>query len=263
MWGHANSTSSIALPISSGFSTIVVSTKSASTQTTVGYSLKNGTATSAVSSPTASGSLCGEYGNFTLTWDDTPSFHPTKNDSFIAPPVLNPYHHLFYANGYAYVAPGFEPYPPASAPNVVMFFPSTSPLPNEPLAGDVLPGEIGAGPRAPVNAYWFDVYSTFLGCDDEGPTDCTIQATGYRYDAATGKEVIAAQENSTIPTCPGFKDCHLTPVTFSDQFRNLSGIQFEAFINGTGPRIFMMDSLAMGWVNNTCSAGILRIGNRK
>jgi hypothetical protein len=144
-----------------------------------------------------------------------------------------------------------------------MFFPGPALLPNEPFAGDVLPGEIGAGPRASVNAYWFDAYSAFFGCDDDGPTDCVMQISGYQYDASTDKEVLAAQENATIPTCPGFKNCHLTPVSFSDQFRNLSGIQFEAFINGTGPKIFMMDSLAMGWVNNTCSAGILRIGNRK
>ena len=90
-----------------------------------------------------------------------------------------------------------------------------------------------------------------------------MQISGYQYDASTDKEVLEAQENATIPTWHGFKNCHLTLVTFLSHFRNLSGIQFDAFINGTGPQVFMMDILAMGWVNSTCSAGILRIRNRK
>jgi hypothetical protein len=144
-----------------------------------------------------------------------------------------------------------------------MFFPGPTLLPSEPFAGNVLPGEIGAGSCASVNAYWFNAYSAFFGCDDDGPTDCVMQISGYQYDASTDKEVLEAQENATIPTCYGFKNCHLTLVTFLGHFRNLSGIQFDAFINGTGPQVFMMDSVAMGWVNSTCSAGILRIRNRK
>lgn len=144
-----------------------------------------------------------------------------------------------------------------------MFFPGSTLLPNESFAGNLLPGEIGAESRASVNASWLNTYSAFFRCDDDGPTDCIMQIPGYQYDPSTDEEVLKAQENATIPTCHGFKNCHLTLVTFSGQFRNLSGIQFEAFINGTGPQVFMMDILAMGRVNNTCSAGILRIRNRK
>ncbi|XTI88053.1 hypothetical protein V2W45_1520482 [Cenococcum geophilum] len=178
------------------------------------------------------------------SWDDTPTSAPTNTTTFAAPPIFNPYHHLFFANGYV-------TFSPTSALNVAMFFPGPTLLSSEPFAGNVLPGEIGAGPCASVNAYWFNAYSAFFGCDD-GPADCVMQIS-----------VLEAQENAMIPTCHGFKNCHLTPVTFSGHSRNLSGIQFDAFINGTGPQVFMMDSLAMGWVNNTCSVGILRIRNRK
>lgn len=54
-------------------------------------------------------------------------------------------------------------------------------LSSEPFAGNVLPGEIGAGPCASVNAYWFNAYSAFFGCDD-GPADCVMQISGYQYD---------------------------------------------------------------------------------
>ncbi|KAF2807682.1 uncharacterized protein BDZ99DRAFT_420119 [Mytilinidion resinicola] len=207
---------------------------------------------------------CGEYGNFTMTWDDVPGFIPIENNTFLAPPVVNAYHHLFSASGYAYVPPGYEPYPPASAPNVAMFFPITGLMPNLPFVDSVRPGEIGAGPRASVNSYWFHAYNAFFGCDNPGPLDCTMRISGYQYDAAVEQEVLVTQQNTTIPACFGFKDCVLTQVDFSDQFRNLSGIQFEAFlINDILPSVFMVDSLAMGWYNNSCSSGILRMGSRK
>lgn len=110
----------------------------------------------------------------------------------------------------------------------------------------------GLEPCASVNAYWFNTYSAFFGCDDDGPTDCIMQISGYQYDASTDKEVLEAQENATIPTWHGFKNCHLTLVTFLSHFRNLSGIQFDAFINGTGPQVFMMDSWR--WVGSTARA---------
>jgi hypothetical protein len=196
-------------------------------------------------------------------WDDIPGFIPKAINKLLTLPVVNVYHNLFSSSGYAYVPPGWEPYPPASAPNVAMFFPITGLLPSLPFAGKVLPGEIGAGPRASVNSYWFHAYSAFFGCDNRGPTACIMRISGYQYDAAMKREMLVAQDNATIPACPGFKNCQLTQVNFSNQFRNLSGIRFEAFVNNAGPKIFMLDSLTMGWYNNSCSSGILRIGHRK
>ena len=51
-------------------------------------------------------------------------------------------------------------------------------------------------------------------------------------------------------------------VNFDVQFTGLSGIQFNAFTSNLGiPQIFFMDELQLEWWNNTCSAGIMRIGH--
>lgn len=206
---------------------------------------------------------CGESGNFTLSFDDT-SAGPDDNGVLPVNGMTNPYHHLFYANGYTYVPDKWEPYPAASQPNVAMFLPiGASLLPNTPFAGTLLPGELGAGPRASVNAYWFNAYSGFFGCALNGITPCTLRISGYRYDTTLKQEVVAAEQNVTIPACYGYIKCRLTEVVFGERFRALSGIQFNAYTYNLGiPQIFMMDSLNMEWYNNTCAAGILRIGHR-
>ncbi|KAF2195390.1 hypothetical protein K469DRAFT_698981 [Zopfia rhizophila CBS 207.26] len=94
---------------------------------------------------------CGEYGNFTLTFDDSASGQP-KDGTLAVNGMANPYHHLLYTNGYAYVPDAWEPYPAISQPNVAMFLPIGRLLPNTPFAGTLLPGEIGARHRASVDA---------------------------------------------------------------------------------------------------------------
>lgn len=177
--------------------------------------------------------------------------------------MRNPYHHLFYANGFAYVPDKWEPYTSISQPNVAIFLPvGSSLLPNSAFAGTLLAGELGAGPRASVNAYWFNARSGFFGCALNGITACTLRISGYQYDSAAGREVLVAEQNVTIPPCWGYINCRLTQITFNDQFQALSGIQFNAFTYNLGiPQIFMMDDLQMDWYNNSCSAGILRIGH--
>ncbi|KAL5433835.1 hypothetical protein PMIN06_011565 [Paraphaeosphaeria minitans] len=205
---------------------------------------------------------CGESGNFTLTFDDSTV---SGGDSDILPVsgMRNPYHHLFYANGFAYLADKWEPYAARSQPNVAIFLPvGSSLLPNSPFAGTLLPGEFGAGPRASVNAYWFNARSGYFGCALNGITPCTLRVSGYRYDEGVRGEVLVAEQNVTIPPCWGYINCQLSQVTFNEQFQGLSGIQFNAFTYKLGiPQIFMMDDLTMDWYNNSCSAGILRIGH--
>ncbi|KAF2676362.1 hypothetical protein K458DRAFT_259659, partial [Lentithecium fluviatile CBS 122367] len=206
--------------------------------------------------------LCGEYGNFTLNFDDSTV---SEGDGDILPVagMQNPYHHLFYANGFTYVPDKWEPYPAISQPNVAMFLPiGSSLLPNSPFAGTLLPGEFGAGPRASIDAYWFNAHSGYFGCALNGITPCTLRISGYRYDATLEQEVLAAEQSVTIPPCWGYINCQLTQVVFDAQFTRLSGIQFNAFTYNLGiPQIFMMDDLQLEWWNNTCSAGILRIGH--
>lgn len=207
-------------------------------------------------------SSCGESGNFTLSFDDSTV---SGGDSAIlaVSGMANPYHHLFYANGFAYVPDKWEPYAARSQPNVAMFLPiGSSLLPNSPFAGTLLPGEFGAGPRASVNAYWFNARWGYFGCALNGITSCTVRISGYRYDVGVGGEVLVAEQNVTIAPCWGYINCQLSQVVFDEQFQGLSGIQFSAFTSGLGiAQIFFMDDLRMEWYNQSCSAGILRIGH--
>ncbi|KAH8725557.1 hypothetical protein GQ44DRAFT_707275 [Phaeosphaeriaceae sp. PMI808] len=206
---------------------------------------------------------CGESGNFTLNFDDTTS-GPADEQSVSVNGFKNPYHHLFYANGYTDVPDKWEPYPAISQPNVAMYLPLTGRLgPSQPFAGLLLPGELGAGPRASSNAYWFNAYSGYFGCALNGITPCTLRISGYRYDATMKEEVLVAEQNATLPACWGYIGCRLNQVVFNEGFRGLSGIQINAFTGGLGiPQAHMMDDLVMGWYNNSCSAGIMRIGHR-
>jgi hypothetical protein len=208
-------------------------------------------------------SSCGESGNFTLGFDDT-VVRGDNTSLLVANGMNNPYHHMFYANGYTHVPDMWEPYPSISQPNVAMFLPLIGRLlPNNPFAGTLLPGEIGAGPRASVNAYWFNAYAGYFGCALNGLEPCTLRISGYRYDATLQQEVLVAEQNATLPACWGYINCRLTQVFFNEQFQALSGIQFNAYTYALGiPQVHMMDDLQLEWYNNTCSAGILRIGNR-
>lgn len=211
--------------------------------------------------PAAEPTDCGEYGNFTLSFDDT-TVGTNASELLEVNGMKNPYHHLFYANGFTYVPDKWEPYPAISQPNVAMFLPLAGRLlPNTAFAGTLLPGEIGAGPRASVSAYWFNAYSGFFGCALNGLAPCILRISGYRYDEALKQEVLVAEQNATLPACLGYVNCQLTQIFFNEQFIALSGIQFSAFTYDLGiPQVHMMDDLQMEWWNNTCSAGILRIG---
>jgi hypothetical protein len=208
-------------------------------------------------------SSCGESGSFTLNFDDT-VVGSDGDQILVVNGLANPYHHLFYANGYTYVPDKWEPYPAVSQPNIAMFLPLTGRLlPNQPFTGSLLPGELGAGPRASVSAYWFNAYSGYFGCALSGVSWCVLRISGYRYDAALEAEVLVAEQNATLPACWAYRNCRLTQVVFDEQFQALSGIQFNAYTSGLGiPQVHMMDDLHMAWYNDSCSAGIQRIGHR-
>ncbi|KAL1656177.1 hypothetical protein SLS61_001249 [Didymella pomorum] len=212
--------------------------------------------------PPAEPTDCGESGNFTLSFDDA-TVGPNEENLLVVNGMKNPYHHLFYANGYTYVPDKWEPFPAVSQPNIAMFLPLPGRLlPNTAFAGTLLPGELGAGPRASVPAYWFNAYSGYFGCALNGLIPCTLRISGYRYDAVLKQEVLVAEQNATLPACWAYVNCRLTQVFYNDHFRALSGIQFNAYTYNVGtPQVHMMDDLQMEWYNNTCSAGILRIGS--
>ncbi|KAF2012127.1 hypothetical protein BU24DRAFT_495201 [Aaosphaeria arxii CBS 175.79] len=206
--------------------------------------------------------LCGEYGNFTLNFDDT-TVRRGDNNTIVATGMINPYHHLFYSNGLTYIPDKWGAYRAVSQPNIAMFLPLNGKLlPDNAAAGTLLEGEIGAGPRASVNAYWFNARSGYFGCSLSGISPCALRISGYRFDPILQREVKVAEQNVTIPACWGFVGCQLTRVFFSDRFRGLSGIQFKAYTYNLGiPQVYMLDDLAMEWYNNSCAAGVMRLGN--
>lgn len=128
-------------------------------------------------------------------------------------------------------------------------------------AGLERPGEIGTGVRSSVSAFWFNVYSAYLGCDNEGPSSCIMQISAYIWQASSESEILAYQQNVMLPSCPGFNDCKLEKVNFATSMTGLSGIRIQAFVGGQ-QKMWFMDNLAMGWYNNTCSAGLLRQSTR-
>ncbi|KAF2259450.1 hypothetical protein CC78DRAFT_475391 [Lojkania enalia] len=201
---------------------------------------------------------------FNITFDDATFVVQNRSTALPLSPLTNPYHHMFFANGFVYMPDSWEPYPSISQPNVAMVLPFGAPLLKSiPFAGSLLPGEFGAGPRAAVSAYWFNAHSGYFGCALNGITPCTLRISGYRYDPVGKKEVLAAEQTVSIPACPLYIGCKLMRVDFNEGFTGLSGIQFNAYTGVLNvPQVFMMDSLGMEWWNNTCEAGILRIGHR-
>lgn len=126
-----------------------------------------------------------------------------------------------------------------------------------PYGSLVKPGEFGDGPRDSMSAYWFDAYSAWLGCDDEGPEPCTMVMKAYTWSPYAKAEILSYSQNVTMPPCPGFKNCHLRQVSFPASFRSLSGLQIQAFV-GKEERMFFMDDLALHWSNSSCAAGLQR-----
>lgn len=81
-------------------------------------------------------------------------------------------------------------------------------------------------------------------------------------ERTAGGQVVA------IPTCPGLENCTLQYVQFDLYFQNISGIQFDMTIPKLNGRSlqnqdFLMDNLQLGWANNSCEAGLLRLSARK
>jgi len=210
---------------------------------------------------------CGESGNFSLTWDDLPSFHATNPDAGNFPYISNPYHHFFLANGFVYYGPSMiaaDAWNPSSQPYMAVFVPENSNLTtSNPYAGTPKPGEITAGPRMNMPIFYFDAFSANLGCDDQGPEDCEMTITGYKFDNATRGEVVAATHRTSIPVCPAYATCDLKLIELDGTFRGLSGIQFEGTANKLGNRTFAVDNLALGWSDKSCQAGLARLRQKK
>ncbi|MCJ1226207.1 hypothetical protein MMC12_002856 [Toensbergia leucococca] len=215
--------------------------------------LNTSTATRSSTAASATPKFCGDSGKFTINFDDLPHFGeaPTANDY---PPIFNPYHHLYFSQGFSYVPPPSDPFPPISPPQLGIYVVGRGSDASDDDGGAELIGELGAGPRASESEYWIDAYSAYLGCDNIGPANCIMTINGYNNYSDTRN----VTQTVTLPPCPGLVNCTLSLVTFADSFRNLTGLQLIATVGGR-PISWYVDDLQLGWSNNTCAAGLHRI----
>ncbi|THY71605.1 hypothetical protein D6C86_04630 [Aureobasidium pullulans] len=217
------------------------------------------TSISAMPTPT----VCGEHGEFTLTWEDEPTFLPTEpiTDSSDAPPVFNPYHHMYFSDGFVYAPPPSVPFEAASSPRLVMFVANETGDNDNHSEGGQLSGEIGAGTRRSSNAFWFNAHSAYLGCENHSAHQCVLKITGLVYQSETKSEVAAFHQTVKLLPCYLPDNCHLTQIDFSESMKGMSGLRIQASVNEE-PVSWFMDNLALGWSNNTCAAGLLRARSR-
>jgi hypothetical protein len=177
---------------------------------------------------------------------------------------------MFFASGFNYYAPDYsvtdpQPYDPISGPNVAIFRvdPTTTILDRDELDElEMLPGLIGAGPRAHDPTYWFNAYGAELGCDNGGSAPCNMTISGYswNYDARMEQKVVT--QYAAIPPCNQLEDCVLEHIALFG-FDNLSSIRFEAVVDGATLKSWVIDNLSMGWVDNSCAAGLKRLTIKK
>ncbi|KAA6414004.1 MAG: hypothetical protein FRX48_02366 [Lasallia pustulata] len=210
---------------------------------------------SATTSAAAATSSCpGQFGHFTITFDDLPTFGAGPNNTDY-PPLFSPYHDLFWSQGFAYAPPPSDPFLPISSPQLAIFIVNASA--NVHSIDSSGGGGFSAGLNIAESAFWVDAYGAYLGCNDGGPVECIVNILGYVYSSATDNPDPSFRQTVTLPPCPGLVNCTLTPVTFTDDFRSLTGLEFIATIGGT-PVTWFMDDLQLGWSNNTCAAGLRR-----
>ncbi|ODH46095.1 hypothetical protein GX48_07815 [Paracoccidioides brasiliensis] len=219
--------------------------------------------TKTITTPSSVPTKCGELGEFTMDFDDLPRFSPADNNTAPFPPIFNPYYHLFFSDGWAYGPPPTEPYPPISNPHIGIYVPSAGEDNHgSPYAGLLAGGQFGAGPRSSINTFWFDAYSTYFGCDNGSTNNsCAVTVSAVRYSTVTRTEEDAGTRTFTLPPCPGYENCALSPLDFGDSFSGISGLQFSAFV-GDKPVIWFIDNIKMNWYNNSCTAGLERLRSR-
>ncbi|OAP58937.1 hypothetical protein AYL99_06234 [Fonsecaea erecta] len=216
--------------------------------------------------PAATPSACGQTGPFQIGFDDLPVFSTTDNNTADFPPIFNPYEHFFWGNGWTYVPPPTEPFPPQSGNRLAQFIPSlNNTVDGSPDAGSIPPSSFGAGPRNYDNNYWFSASSAYVGCDNGSRNlsqICDFVATAYQWDNITQTEVVVATQHFRIPPCPDFTKCQLTEIDFNYLFYKMSTLSFYANVQGQVSQ-FWIDSIDMNWYNNTCAAGLARLQSRK
>jgi hypothetical protein len=110
-----------------------------------------------------------------------------------------------------------------------------------------------------LGCFSFNVYGMSLGCPSTD-ADCDWYFTGLRYNAATQTDDVIVEQFASTTSCPSQTNCPLVPVGLDILFTNLTQIQITGLINGAPMDIWWMDDLELGWTDNSCDAGLCRIG---
>src|SRR5580700_8504298 len=162
-------------------------------------------------------------------------------------PIPNPYHKLFFSNGFVIEPPPTDPYLPASSPLLTGFF-----FDSDISTPENSTGEVTNDRTALLGCFNFNALGASLGCDSKGP-DCDWQFTGLRYNFTSGKEDLVVTQILTTSSCPDLSNCNLILVELGSEFQNLTTLQINVTVAGA-PKIWWMDDLKLGWYDNSCSA---------
>ncbi|OCT47397.1 hypothetical protein CLCR_03444 [Cladophialophora carrionii] len=243
-----------------GIGTITHASTSTGTAATGSVTIQTSVPSSSNPPPAPTAAGCGEVGPFQIGFDDL--IPNTSNASFLGTPMIqNPYNFLAWGDGWGYVPPPSDPFPPQSGDRLAQWDPSlNNTVMGSPNAGSIPPGSIGAWARNSKH-YWFSADSAFVGCDNGSRNlsqVCDFVATAYHWDNNTQSEVVVATQHFHIPPCPDLVNCQLTMVNFNYLFYKLSTLQFYANVQGQLSK-FWVDSINMNWYDNSCEAGLARI----
>jgi hypothetical protein len=195
---------------------------------------------SSVGSSSSPSESCTEanQGRVEVNFDDLPIVSADENSTQYAP-FKNPYHNLFWSEGFSYVPLPKDPYLPVSPPHLGVFIVDGSAnLHSENFTGRVpsdnqVNGGFGAGPNFKDSAFWFNAYTASIGCNDTGPEPCDVRVSGFQYDENRDESHVRFRENYTITACTQPYGCKLREIGFGIHFRNLTSLQIVAYKKGT------------------------------
>ncbi|RDW73677.1 hypothetical protein BP5796_07119 [Coleophoma crateriformis] len=223
--------------------------------------------TSVSSSPSASPTICGEQGDFTLTFDDTPILaidNSTDPNAVEGAPVFNPYHQFIFSDGFTVIPPPTDPFFPKSGKQLLEFIPNLNINGTNPRAGpntDELgySGGISDGDHGITGCFTFNFYGAALGCESTG-SGCDFTFSGYQLNSNHTDVIPVAVQDHVIPACTALNGCPLTPVVVDSTFQNLTTLRINVTVAGV-PKVWWMDDLHLGWYKNSCATGLCRLNS--
>lgn len=231
------------------------------TESTTTVQVSSSSSTSA--NPAASS--CGQIGEFDISFDDLPAQSVSPNQTAGSPPIFNPFDHFFWEAGWTYGPPPAQPYAPHNGNQLAIYnITLSNQQPGSSNAGTIVKGGFSAGPRSSLDQYWFNATSAWVGCQNNLTSPlgvCDFVAEAYVWNNDTQVEQLIITQHFKLPLCQT-EHCDLQLITFSDKFEGLCTMSFYANIDGQ-IRNFYVDDMEMGWWNNTCDAGLMRISSRK